>query len=1119
MPKADKTQTPVGEVLIPGALDQHAPPGKSAQPPCAAIAAGLLKQAKPGATCVYVASSDRRAEEIGRALFGFAPTIEVLVLPPWDCLPYDRASPSRDIMGRRMAVLGALAKAAAGPRIVVVSPEALIQKLPPKSAVEDAGFALEVGDRLDRDALAAFCHRTGYVFDDRIDEPGEIAVLGAVVDIFPAEAALPVRIVLSDDDVIEEIRPYDPLSQRTIDRQDGLQLGPASELILPIEAAEPSSQGDEGVEPGTNAPGERRPGVEHGLAAAYDSLRSLFDLIPEATAGLDPKAQRRLEEADAHIKEALEARQALAADDTVSRGLYLELEAVQAGLGRWGRLEDVAGAVRAIDAIDRLRASGKAVAERVAAEHAAGRSVVLAGLAHELKLMRRALLRSGSKPTAVADWDQARAAPRPSLLALEADIDTGFIDEADALTLISASDVFGGRIAAGRADPVRSLDIHQDLALGDVVLHEDHGLAVLKDVVAIEVDGLPRDTLQLEYRGGDSLLVPIDEIDKVWRYGAEATTVTLDRLKGDAWNKRRAEASVQIDEAARALTLLAKKKAARTCDPVIPPKAALERFSARFPYPETEDQSRAIEDVLDDLACGRPMDRLICADVGYGKTEVALRAAAAVALSGRQVMVAAPTTVLARQHFEVFTRRFAEFGVGVAQLSRLVASAEAKAVRAQLASGEVKVVVGTHALGSEEVSFDDLGLVIIDEEQKFGAVLKDQLRAMAEDGHILTLTATPIPRTLQAAAVGLQAVSVIATPPARRRPVRTFLAPFDEASLRTALHRERRRGGQSFVVVPRIDDLEPLRALLTRHAPDLVVRMAHGEMPAEEADRQMVSFADGDGDVLLATNIIESGLDVPRANTIVIWRPDLFGLAQLHQLRGRVGRGRAQGVAYLLTDEAEPLSDAARSRLSTLEAFDRLGSGLAISARDLDIRGGGDLIGDDQAGHMKLIGSALYQRLMDRALRTARGEPVEDATAPQIRLDGPQMIPADYCPDPVIRLNLYARLAKLEDLRAIDAFEEEVVDRLGVAPPSVNRWLASARLRALARAARVSRVSVGPKGAALDLEPVRRKDPLKAVGKIDPDAQLKADRLVLSGDFVAEDNATILEQVLEALRV
>jgi transcription-repair coupling factor (superfamily II helicase) len=497
------------------------------------------------------------------------------------------------------------------------------------------------------------------------------------------------------------------------------------------------------------------------------------------------------------------------------------------------------------------------------------------------------------------------------------------------------------------------------------------------------------------------------------------------------------------------------------------PQPDYERFVAGFPYPETADQARAIAATLADLSSGRAMNRLVCGDVGFGKTEVALRAAAAVALAGRQVAIVAPTTVLARQHASTFRRRFAALGIEVAHLSRLVAPADAKRAKAGLADGTIRVVVGTHALAAKGVRYADLGLVVIDEEQRFGAAQKAKLRGLAAGAHALTLTATPIPRTLQAALVGLQEISVIATPPARRQPIRTFLVPFDDATVREALLRERGRDGQSFVVCPRVEDIAPLARTLAGLVPELDTTAIHGRMSAAEIDDAMIRFAEGAGDVLLATSIIESGLDVPRANTMLVWRPDRFGLAQLHQLRGRVGRGRARGVAYLLTDPASPLAPATRKRLETLQSLDRLGAGFAISARDLDHRGAGDLFGEEQAGHVRLIGVPLYQHLLARALAAARGEAVAEEWSPEINLEGHGSIPADYIPEVDLRINLHERLARLADEDEVDEFEEEIRNRFGAPPAPVERLIARARIWHQCRAYGVARVDAGPQAVAL----------------------------------------------------
>ncbi|RYF93564.1 MAG: DEAD/DEAH box helicase, partial [Caulobacteraceae bacterium] len=750
MPKPARPRSQNAD-LVPGPIPAATGESQSSQEPTAAVAAALAGQVKAGRTWVHLASSERRAEEIGRALAGLAPDIETLVLPPWDCLPYDRASPSRDVMGRRMRVFQRLAEKTAGRRVLVVSPEALMQRLPPAAALRRAFLRLERGRPLDRAGLIGFARRSGYVWDDRIDEPGEIAALGEVIDIFPADALRPVRLAVAVDGVLGDIRIYDPLTQRSEEGVESLDLGPASELIEEDAADQHET---EAFEP-------RVSGAEHRLPLAYQTLRTLFELLPKAALSQDPKAGERLVRAQEQVQEAYEARTALGLDTEPTlrpAGLYLPIEDCDAGLDAWTAkrlpLRGVTPGQRPATAAN----PGRAFCDLVDAARQRGDRVVLSGLAHELRALNKAL-RRGLDTTAepAADWSAALAGPAGAVLALEADLEAGFVD--GDMVVIAASDVLGGRLAE-RKSATLDLLAQADLRIGDVVLHEDHGVGVLRDLTVVEVDGAARDSLQIEYHGGASILAPVDDIGRVWRYGAEEAAVTLDRLKGDGWFKRRAEVSRHVEAAAIELVALAKAREAATCEPIQPPKGPYARFAVRFAYPETQDQGAAIAAVLSDLASGRPMDRLVCGDVGFGKTEVALRAAAAVALSGRQVAVAAPTTVLARQHFQTFQKRFAGTGVKVAQLSRVVGTAEAKAVRAGLASGEIGLVIGTHALASEGVDFANLGLVIIDEEQKFGSAMKERLRGLARDGHRLTLTATPIPRTLQAAMVGVQDVSV-----------------------------------------------------------------------------------------------------------------------------------------------------------------------------------------------------------------------------------------------------------------------------------------------------------------------------------------------------------------------
>ena len=1080
--------------LVDGpAADPGTPLPKVQRASPALVAALLAERASHGLT-VLVTTSEARADEIGRALAGMtAPDAEVLVLPPWDCLPYDHASPSRESQGRRLAVLRRL-EVGAPRRILVVSPEAIILRLPSPAARAE-NFDLRVGDALDREALAAFARRTGYLFDDRIDEPGEIAILGEVVDVYPPAAQRPLRVTLADDSILS-LRWFDPLSQRSEEEIDALTLSGASELCLSEDM-------------------EREAGCEHRMAEIAGPLENLFDLVAGAAVFVEAEAVDRCHRVldqihDAHATARTYGYGPDRAPDPA--GLYLTRAEVDAALASAKLLPAPEGA-SAAPSFAAERSPGRALKAFIDAQRAAGRRIVVAATEAELRLIARFLKRQAIEmPTPATSWGEVREADPGALITFVADPGSGFDDPAANLTLLSATDILGSRVAVNRPTPT-SLIGEPELRVGDVVIHEDHGLGVLQALERIVVEGFERDVLRLAYRDGATVLAPVEEFGRIWRYGSEPTAVSLDRLGSDAWLRRRAEVSAQIDQtAARLVTMAAERQEARTA-PIAPPRQAYAAFVSRFPFPESTDQAAAITAVLDDLASGRPMNRLVCGDVGFGKTEVALRAAAAVALSGRQVLMAAPTTVLARQHFQTFVRRFRDTGLKVAHLSRLVDGAEAKAVREALADGSVSIVVGTQGLAAESLTFADLGLVIIDEEQRFGSKIKDSLRQRAD--HTLTMTATPIPRTLQSALVGLTDVSLIASPPARRRPIRTVMTGLDPAALRTALLREKRRGGQTFVVCPRIEDLEPMRRRLETLAPELSLVTAHGKMLASEVDEAMVGFADGGADLLLATNIIESGLDVPRANTIIVWRPDRFGLAQLHQLRGRVGRGRAQGFAYLLTDPQEDIAEATRARLGVLEAFDRLGSGFAISARDFDLRGGGDLVGDEQTGHMTLIGSSLYQHVLERAVRTARGEDLPPDLSPP-RIGETASLPDAFIPDGTMRLNLYARLARVVSAAEVDALEDEIADRFGAPPAPVTNLLEATRLSALAAEAGVLKISTGPKATAFTFSSVRAL----ALRSRFPDQGARRwsdDRLIVEADREGDHDHAFLAAMLTEL--
>jgi len=1012
--------------LAPG---DDRPHGRLGIAETAAGLAGLLRKGD-----VLAAEADEvRAAALARALAAMMPAVTVVVCPGTDALPGDEAPASPANVGQRVSALRTVRCTLAKrrrPRIALITTgEALARACPAPAAFDAEPPRVTVGSACDLATLAETLTDLGYIADERVDEPGELALRGAVLDVFPADADAPLRIEVGDGHVVA-IRSYDPADQRSTGEVKQRELGRVAEPPLGAERC------------------------------------TLVDHLPDATIVVSP-----------------------AADDRRRRLLLLSADAAARGARRAAREvvdEDAWTAAMAERTVKALPKAGdppprfveqrgpmRAFAKVAKAALAAGSRVVLLGSARDLRFLTKRIEKAvDATATALNDWAAVAKAPKGSLLTLAAPADRGFATKG--VLAVAAADLIGSRAdrddgAVRRVDP----DLLQttEIRVGDTVIHEDHGIGTVAGLESLAEDGeTGGDAIKLVYARDAVRLVPVADADRLWRYGAEDDAVKLDTLDGKSWHERRVGIDAAIAETARGLTNLAAERGERTAPVLDPDPAAYERFAAGFPFSETPDQLLAIEAVRSDLASGRPMDRLVIGDVGFGKTEVALRAAAIAALSGKQVALAAPTTVLARQHLDSFTQRFAGTDIVVAGLSRLSTAAEARRVKAGLKDGSIHIVIGTGAVAGKGVAYRDLALVIVDEEQRFGAADKAKLQALSAGdgsaGHVLTLSATPIPRTLQAALVGLRQLSVIATPPARRQPIRTAVSAFAPETLRAALLRERARGGQSFVVVPRIADMAPLADQLAKLVPELELLQAHGKMPAAEIDEAMVRFGRGDGDVLLATNIIEAGLDVPRANTMAIVHADRFGLAQLHQLRGRVGRGHRRGQVLLFTDGEHAIAPRTLKRLRTLEAFDRLGAGFAISGRDLDMRGAGDLLGETQAGHMRLIGVELYQQLLEGALRTARGETVERWT-PELHLGLEGQLPADWIPDEDLRLSLYARLARLRDVEDVEAFEEELRDRFGDVPDAAMRLIALARVRELARAHGVARIDAGPAAVAL----------------------------------------------------
>ena len=843
--------------------------------------------------------------------------------------------------------------------------------------------------------------------------------------------------------------------------------------------------------------GRRHPGMEHWVPLFHASMETLLDYLPGVSVSLDHQTDEVLASRLEMIADHYAARRTPPRDgETPYRPLppdrlYLDHAGWDAMLSR-GPLfafspftvpEDGAG----IDGGGRpapvFAQSGGNVFEQLKAQadrwKAEGRRIVVAGWTRGSRDRLGNLLREhglGAMPA--DDFATLRRLAPASLGLITLGLPRGFLADDPQLgkiAIVAEQDLLGERISRpprrrSRAD--QFIAEATEIAEGDLVVHQDHGIGRYDGLVTLTVSDAPHDCLRILYDGNDKLFLPVENIEMLSRFGSEGAGAALDKLGGIGWQTRKAKAKQRIRDIAGELIRTAAARRLREAEIMAPTEGTWDEFCARFPFAETEDQSRAIADVLEDMASGRPMDRLICGDVGFGKTEVALRAAFVAAMAGTQVAIVVPTTLLSRQHFRVFSERFAGLPLKVGQLSRMVTAKDAAAVRQGLATGDINLVVGTHALLAKSVTFNNLGLVVVDEEQHFGVAHKEKLKALKADVHVLTLTATPIPRTLQLALTGVREMSVIATPPVDRLAVRTFIMPFDGLVMREAIQRERFRGGQVFCVVPRIEDLDRMSARLHEIVPEARMAQAHGRLAPTELERVMTEFGDGKYDILLSTNIVESGLDMPAVNTLVIHRADLFGLGQLYQLRGRVGRGKQRGYAYLTWPPNQRLSVAAEKRLAVMQTLDALGAGFTLASHDLDIRGAGNLLGDEQSGHIREVGIELYQQMLEDAvadLRAEKGKRAAEARdwTPNIGLGLPVLIPETYVPDLPVRLGLYRRIGALGSDAESEAMAAELVDRFGPLPEEVENLLQVVGLKRLCREAGVEKLDSGPKGMVL----------------------------------------------------
>jgi transcription-repair coupling factor (superfamily II helicase) len=1073
------------------------------------LARALAKQAESGAaSLIHVARDGQRARAFREALAFAAPDIEILDFPAWDCQPYDRVSPDAAISARRIVVLSRLARSRSTeerPRMVATTVNALIQRVVPKAKIASDSFSAAPGNVVDRDALVQWLETNGFARASSVRDTGEYAVRGGILDLFPPGAPQPIRLDFFGD-ALESIRVFDPESQRTTAQLRALDLVPMSEVQLTSETVRrfrlgyvaqfgAQTRGDALYE--AVSEGRRHQGFEHWLPLFYEKLDSLFDYWPGVPLVFDHLADQAANERFAQIEDYYSARKsALDADPgncplkpLPPGSLYLtqtewraRIDAVPlVSLVPFGQPHGKPsadcgsrpGRIFAAERADPNANVFSAAVDHVKSLQGSGKRVILAAWSDgSRERMAHILAEHGIAAAApVSSLAQALALPSTVMALGVIGIEQGF--EAPGLAVIGEQDILGDRLVGPRRKSGRAehfLTETNALNSGDLVVHVDHGVGRFAGLKTIEAAGAPHDCLELHYAEGAKLFLPVENLDLLSRYGSEETEAELDRLGGVAWQRRKARMRKRILEMAADLIRVAAARQTKAAPKLVPPEGLYAEFCADFPYEETADQQAAIDAVLDDMASGRPMDRLVCGDVGFGKTEVALRAAFAAAIEGKQVAVIVPTTLLARQHYKNFAARFAHLPVKTAQLSRMAGAAGLKSAKLGAASGEIDIVIGTHAILSKGASFKDLGLVIVDEEQHFGVKHKERLKELRAEVHLLTLSATPIPRTLQLALTGVRELSLIATPPVDRLAVRTTIGPFDDLLVREALLRERYRGGQSFYVCPRIEDLDEAGAFLRTNVPEVKFIVAHGQLPATELEARMAAFYDGQYDVLLSTAIVESGLDIPAANTLIVARADNFGLAQLYQLRGRVGRSKIRAYALFTVPPNRALTPQAERRLKVLQSLDTLGAGFELASHDLDIRGAGNLLGEEQSGHIKEVGYELYQEMLREAVEALQAgieEPAEEAWSPSITLGTPVTIPEDYVPDVQLRLSLYRRLASLQSDAEIESFGAEMIDRFGTLPAEVEELMKLVAIKVLCRAAHVEKVEAGPKGIVI----------------------------------------------------
>ncbi|MEN5341203.1 transcription-repair coupling factor [Stenotrophomonas sp. TWI143] len=1059
-----------------------------------------------------------------QTLLGNDPALPVIAFPDWETLPYDRFSPHPDIISQRLAALHRLPALKRG--LVVVPVQTLLQQLAPRSYVIGGSFDLKVGQRLDLEAEKRRLESAGYRNVPQVMDPGDFAVRGGLLDVFPMGADEPLRVELLDED-IDSIRAFDPESQRSLDRVESVHMLPGREV--PMDEASigrvlATLRERFDVDTRRSAlyqdlkSGLAPAGIEYYLPLFFDRTASLFDYLPAGS--LPVVCAGAGEAADAFWAQTGERYEQRRHD--VERpllppsALYLSPEQLRERLNDAPRIEVwAADHARIADAHalgdQPLPALPVAAREAPAGDalksflgHYPGRVLIAADSPGRREALLEVLQAAELKPPVVADLPAFLASDVRFAITV-APLEDGFALDDPRLAVLTERQLFPERAGSTRRtrragrEPEAIIRDLGELTEGAPIVHEDHGVGRYRGLIAMDVGGMPGEFLEIEYAKGDRLYVPVAQLHLISRYsGASAETAPLHSLGGEQWTKAKRKAAEKVRDVAAELLEIQARRQARAGLALQVDRAMYEPFAAGFPFEETPDQLAAIDATLRDLASSQPMDRVVCGDVGFGKTEVAVRAAFAAASAGKQVAVLVPTTLLAEQHYRNFRDRFADYPLKVEVLSRFKSTKEIKAELEKVAAGTIDVIVGTHRLLQPDVKFKDLGMVIVDEEQRFGVRQKEALKALRANVHLLTLTATPIPRTLNMAMAGLRDLSIIATPPPNRLAVQTFITQWDNALLREAFQRELARGGQLYFLHNDVESIGRMQRELSELVPEARIGIAHGQMPERELEKVMLDFQKQRFNVLLSTTIIESGIDIPNANTIIINRADRFGLAQLHQLRGRVGRSHHRAYAYLITPDRRAITPDAEKRLEAIASMDELGAGFTLATHDLEIRGAGELLGEDQSGQMAEVGFSLYTELLERAVRSIKQGKLPDLDAGEevrgadVELHVPALIPEDYLPDVHTRLTLYKRISSARDNDALRELQVEMIDRFGLLPDPVKHLFAVAELKLRANALGIRKLDLGENGGRIVFESKPDIDPMAVIQLIQKQPNLYA---------------------------